>query len=74
MLRLGAAAGEGRTSMNEPSAVEVAAPSTARRDWASEGGGYLLASAVALLVDLGTFGLFARWGGAGTVLPPLASW
>ncbi|NHF64219.1 GtrA family protein [Xanthomonas hortorum] len=48
--------------MNEPSAVEVAAPSTARRGWASEGGGYLLASAVALLVDLGTFGLLASWG------------
>uniref|UniRef100_UPI003F7F1E32 GtrA family protein n=1 Tax=Xanthomonas sp. 0924 TaxID=2835534 RepID=UPI003F7F1E32 len=57
--------------MNESSAVEVAAPSTARRGWASEGGGYLLASAVALLVDLGTFGLLARlgcgWYGAATV-------
>ncbi|MCC4588269.1 MULTISPECIES: GtrA family protein [Xanthomonas] len=48
--------------MNEPSAVDVAALSTARRRSALEGWGYLLASFVALLLDLGTFSLLTRWG------------
>ncbi|NJB94328.1 GtrA family protein [Xanthomonas arboricola] len=48
--------------MNEPCAVEAAALRKARRGWISESGAYLLASAVALLADLGIFGLLARWG------------
>ncbi|MCC8538437.1 GtrA family protein [Xanthomonas axonopodis pv. poinsettiicola] len=42
--------------------MELAVLRKKQRGWVSEGAGYVLASAVALLADLGTFGLLVRCG------------
>ncbi|WP_312252820.1 GtrA family protein [Stenotrophomonas sp.] len=48
--------------MSEQPLVELEGPVETRRGWLSEGGGYLLASAAALLADLGVFALLAHLG------------
>ncbi|MEA9586870.1 GtrA family protein [Xanthomonas sp. WHRI 10064A] len=56
--------------MSKQPAAKVAVPIATGRRWSAEGGGYVLASAVALLADLFVFGWFARcgwgWYGAAT--------